>query len=82
MIEWKIGDEVWLFKTESYHSEPQIPSDIYLVNGVIDGLDDEDYIEIQDNFLNTTDLHKCYRTKNDAIDDMIKRLEELRSKND
>lgn len=78
MSEFKVGDEFWVIKTYSYHSQPQSPGDIYLEKGII-GIDGDEIIGVTEyTFLSENDLEKCFRSKQEAIDAMIAGLNQLK----
>ncbi len=74
MIDYKIGDEVWIISFE-------IEDEFYMVSRqtIIGFLDD--HVECEDEF-NTfhVDYEDIYRNKSDALTAMIERLQNLRDK--
>ncbi len=78
MNELKVGDEFWVIRTDGYHSEPQSPTDIYLEKGIIEIEEDRLMGVTEYSFLSENDLEKCFKSKSEAIDAVIERLNQLR----
>lgn len=92
MNDFKVGDEVWFYFTETGryvlegHGTGVFPEDLIIYNGSIVGIDETDevyhvYIKGYSYIYAFIIYHTSgciFKSKNEAINAMIKRLEEMR----
>ncbi len=75
MSYFKVGDEVWQFRTHGYHSGIQNPFDLYLVNFVIGSFTEDGFMIAESgDYLDIEDLSKSYKSKKDAINAVIEHM--------
>lgn len=77
--DFKVGDEIWRFRSNSYPSETHKPSDLCLESFVIERFDDRFVIAESGDYLDEDDMRASYKSKKDAINAMIKYMEGLKN---
>lgn len=80
MTDFKVGDEIWWWRTHGYHSEPIVPEDLYLERLIIDEIDEDGFMDAEGGWICVDDSLKSYKSRHEAIEAMIERLKNAQDK--